>query len=131
MAYSMVSVYGLDEKVGNVSFYGLSQDQFQKPYSEDTATLIDDRVREIIEGQYMRAQKLLKDHRGDLDLLAKTLLEKEVIHKSDIERMIGPRPYQPKGTIARDEETATNPVESEINGIPPIPSFEKSPEEEV
>ena len=72
MAYSMVSVYGLDEKVGNVSFYGMSQDQFSKPYSEDTATLIDDRVREIIDGQYERAQKMLKSHRSELEMLANT-----------------------------------------------------------
>jgi AFG3 family protein len=122
MAYSMVSVYGLDEKVGNVSFYGMSQDQFQKPYSEDTATLIDDRVREIIDGQYERAQQMLIAHRSDLEMLAKALLEKEVIHKADIERMIGPRPFQVKGTTAKDEETQTNPVAQEPNGIPPIPS---------
>lgn len=122
MAYSMVSVYGLDEKVGNVSFYGMSQDQFSKPYSEDTATLIDDRVREIIDGQYERAQKMLKSHRAELEMLAKALLEKEVIHKADIERMIGPRPYQVKGTTAKDEETQTNPVDQEPPGIPPIPS---------
>ncbi len=122
MAYSMVSVYGLDEKVGNVSFYGMSQDQFSKPYSEDTATLIDDRVREIIDGQYERAQKMLKSHRAELELLAKALLEKEVIHKADIERMIGPRPYQVKGTTAKDEETQTNPVDQDPSGIPPIPS---------
>ncbi|MBK9103726.1 MAG: ATP-dependent zinc metalloprotease FtsH [Saprospiraceae bacterium] len=122
MAYSMVSVYGLDEKVGNVSFYGMSQDQFQKPYSEDTATLIDDRVREIIDGQYERAKLMLIEHRSDLEVLAKALLEKEVIHKADIERMIGPRPFQIKGTTAKDEETQTNPVDQEPSGIPPIPS---------
>ncbi len=122
MAYSMVSVYGLDEKVGNVSFYGMSQDQFSKPYSEDTATLIDDQVREIIDGQYERAQKMLKSHRAELEMLAKALLEKEVIHKADIERMIGPRPYQVKGTTAKDEETQTNPVDQDPKGIPPIPS---------
>jgi len=122
MAYSMVSVYGLDEKVGNVSFYGMSQDQFQKPYSEDTATLIDDRVREIIDGQYERAKLMLIEHRSDLEVLAKALLEKEVIHKADIERMIGPRPFQIKGTTAKDEETQTNPVDQDPSGIPPIPS---------
>jgi cell division protease FtsH len=123
MAYSMVSVYGLDVEVGNVSFYGLAQDQFQKPYSEDTATLIDNRVRIIIDGQYARAQDLLKAHKGDLELLAKTLLEKEVIHKSDIERLIGPRPYVTKGTQGKDEDPETNPVDQGNNLIPPIPGF--------
>jgi len=128
MAYSMVSVYGLDEKVGNVSFYGMSQDQFQKPYSEDTATLIDDRVREIIDGQYERAQQMLIAHRSELELLAKALLEKEVIHKADIERMIGPRPFHAKGTTAKDDETQTNPVDQDPSGIPPIPTIETNPD---
>lgn len=122
MAYSMVSVYGLDEKVGNVSFYGMSQDQFAKPYSEDTATLIDDRVREIIDGQYERAQQILREHRTDLEVLAKTLLEKEVIHKADIEKLIGPRPFQVKGTTAKDEEHQSQPVDRDPEGIPPIPA---------
>jgi len=127
MAYSMVSVYGLDSEVGNVSFYGLAQDQFQKPYSEDTATLIDNRVRQIIDGQYNRAQELLKAHRSELELLAKTLLDKEVIHKSDIERMIGPRPYQTKGHIGKDEDPQTNPVDQGNNLVPPIPNLEPGP----
>ncbi len=130
MAYSMISVYGLDEKVGNVSFYGLSQDQFNKPYSEDTATLIDNRVRVMIDGQYARAQELLKEHKNDLEALARQLLEKEVIHKSDIEKLIGPRPYQDKGTKAQDDESQTNPVIGDILDIPPIPSSGTQADEE-
>ena len=128
MAYSMVSVYGLDAAVGNVSFYGLAQDQFQKPYSEDTATLIDNRVRQIIDGQYDRAQDLLKEHRNELELLAKALLEKEVIHKSDIERLIGPRPYQVKGHPGKDEDPETNPVDQGNNLTPPLPNLIPTPD---
>ncbi|MEO6130398.1 MAG: ATP-dependent zinc metalloprotease FtsH, partial [Saprospiraceae bacterium] len=128
MAYSMVSIYGLDVEVGNVSFYGLSQDQFSKPYSEDTATLIDNRVRIIIDGQYARAQELLRSHKSDLEVLAKTLLEKEVIHKSDIERLIGPRPYQTKGTQGKDDDPVTDAVDQGNNLIPPIPVFIPLPE---
>jgi len=94
MAYSMVAVYGMNDTVGNVSFYGMSQDQFNKPYSDDTATKIDDEVRKIAEAQYARAQELLKKHRSELDILAQELLTKEVLLKSDVERLIGPRPYQ-------------------------------------
>jgi cell division protease FtsH len=130
MAYSMVSIYGLDIEVGNVSFYGLAQDQFQKPYSEDTATLIDNRVRVIIDGQYARAQELLKTHKNDLEILAKTLLEKEVIHKSDIERLIGPRPYQTKGTQGKDDDPVTDAVDQGNNLVPPIPVFVPSPEDD-
>ncbi len=128
MAYSMVSVYGLDVEVGNVSFYGLSQDQFSKPYSEDTATLIDNRVRIIIDGQYARAQELLRSHKGDLEILAKTLLEKEVIHKSDIERLIGARPWVIKGHPGKDEDPVTDAVDQGNNLIPPIPNFMPQPE---
>jgi len=94
MAYSMVSVYGMSDKVGNVSFYRLSQDQFQRPYSDETAKLIDDEVREMIDGQYRRAKALLSEHRRELELLAQTLLEKEVIVKSDLIKLIGPRPSE-------------------------------------
>lgn len=99
MAYSMVAVYGMNEKVGNVSFYGMSQDQFNKPYSDETAFLIDDEVRKLVDEQYVRAQELLKLKRKELDILAKELLEKEVIVKSDLENLIGPRPWRPKETI--------------------------------
>lgn len=127
MAYSMVAVYGLDDKVGNVSFYGLSQDQFQKPYSDETATLIDDQVREIVNGQYARAQELLKAHRNELESLAKMLLEKEVLHKTDVEALIGPRPFATSGTLAKDEESATNPVtESVTETTSPVISEEEN-----
>ena len=92
MAYGMVTVYGMNKNVGNVSFYAMSQDQFNKPYSNETARLIDVEVRGLIEAQYMRAQTLLTEKREELNLLANTLLEKEVLLKSDVERLIGPRP---------------------------------------
>ncbi len=96
MAYSMVTVFGMNEKIGNVSFYGMSQDNFQKPYSDDTARLIDDEVRKLIESQFNRAKEVLTANRDKLDLIAKTLLEKEVLVKSDVEKLIGPRPFPEK-----------------------------------
>jgi len=93
MAYGMVAVYGMNEKVGNVSFYGMQQDNFTKPYSDETARLIDDEVRNMIESQYDRAQKLLTEKRTELNMLAEKLLEKEVLLKSDLEKLIGPRPF--------------------------------------
>ncbi|HNR06891.1 MAG TPA: ATP-dependent zinc metalloprotease FtsH [Saprospiraceae bacterium] len=96
MAYSMVTIFGMNDKVGNVSFYGMSQDNFQKPYSDETARLIDDEVRKLVESQFLRAKQLLRDHRDKLDLIAQTLLEKEVLVKSDVERLIGPRPFPEK-----------------------------------
>src|SRR5690606_16820375 len=88
MAYSMISIFGMNEKVGNVSFYGMSQDNFNKPYSDETAKLIDDEVRKLIDLQYERSKNLLREHREDLEKLAQRLLEKEVLLKSDVERLI-------------------------------------------
>ena len=93
MAYSMVSVFGMSDEVGQVSFYGMQDQSFQKPYSDDTATKIDDEVRRLVQEQYERAQQLLKDRREELEIIARELLDKEVIVKSDVERLIGKRPF--------------------------------------
>ncbi len=93
MAYSMVTIFGMNENVGQVSYYGLSSESFQKPYSEETASMIDAEVRKLTDSQYERAQKLLQEKRGELEKLAKQLLEKEVLLKSDVEKLIGARPY--------------------------------------
>jgi len=89
MAYSMVAIFGMNEKVGQVSFYGMQNDQFHKPYSDETASLIDEEVRSLTDSQYARAKKLLFEKRNELELLANKLLEKEVLIKSDVERLIG------------------------------------------
>jgi AFG3 family protein len=92
MAYGMIAIYGMSDKVGNVSFYKMSQEQFSKPYSEDTARMIDDEVRKLIDSQYIRAKQLLTERKDALEKLAQTLLEKEVMTKSDVEKLIGKRP---------------------------------------
>jgi AFG3 family protein len=94
LAYGMVVTYGMNNNVGNVSFYGMSKDSFTKPYSEETSSMIDSEVRILVEEQYKRAQELLKDKRKELDILAKRLLEKEVILKKDIIDLIGDRPFE-------------------------------------
>jgi cell division protease FtsH len=93
MAYSMISIFGMNEKVGQVSFYGLSNESYQKPYSDETATLIDEEVRKMVNAQYERAKELLRERRQELESIAQALLEKEVLLKSDLERLIGPRPF--------------------------------------
>lgn len=106
MAYSMVTVFGMNDNVGQVSFHGLQNDSFQKPYSDDTATLIDEEVRKLLNEQYQRAQNLLLEKRNELELLANQLLEKEVLLKSDLETLIGPRPFteNEKNIITETEE---------------------------
>ncbi len=93
IAYSMVSTFGMNSKIGNVSFYGMSQENFNRPFSEETAKLMDEEVRQLIDVQYLRAQQLLTEKRHELDTLANELLKKEMLLKSDVERLIGPSPY--------------------------------------
>ncbi len=94
MAYAMTAIYGMNERVGHVSFYEMQQQGggFTKPYSEETSFLIDTECRRVIDEQYERAKALLTEKRHELELLAQELLTKEVLHKADLERLIGPRP---------------------------------------
>ena len=95
-AMAMVTIYGLDEKIGNVSYYD-SQNQgygFTKPYSEDTAKIIDQEIKKIIDTQYERAKAILKKHEDKLHQLANKLLESEVIFKEDLETIFGKRPFE-------------------------------------
>ncbi len=95
-AQAMVKIYGLNEKIGNVSYYDSSGQQeysFQKPYSEKTAELIDKEISETIEFQYTRAKQILTENRDKLDALAKMLLEKEVIFKDDLDVLFGKRTF--------------------------------------
>jgi cell division protease FtsH len=99
-AYGMVTVYGMNEKIGNVSYYDPNSDQtFTKPYSEETGKIIDEEVRGIIDKAYKRTLKLLTDKREDVKKLAKALLEKEVLFQSDVEELIGKRPFEKKQTV--------------------------------
>ena len=120
MAYSMITVYGLNEKVGNVSFYGMqSEGGFTKPYSEETATLIDNESRKIIEEQYERAKQLLREKRKELELIANELLNKEVLHKDDLERLIGRREFDDvpgdDGEKAKSENIGVDTLKEDID----------------
>jgi len=98
-AYAMVSIFGMSDKVGNVSFYdssGRSDYTFTKPYSEKTAELIDEEVKLIIDEQYERAKKILKQNEEGHKKLAELLLEREVIFSEDLENIFGKRPWEDK-----------------------------------
>ncbi len=97
MAYSMVTVYGMNDKVGNISYYDPSADNtFTKPYSEETGKMIDEEVRKLIADAYVSTKKLLTEKKEQVEILAKQLLEKEVLYQSDVEALIGKRPYEEK-----------------------------------
>ncbi|QQS29504.1 MAG: ATP-dependent zinc metalloprotease FtsH [Sphingobacteriales bacterium] len=94
MAYAMVAIYGMNLKVGNVSFHDAENEySFQKPYSDETARMIDEEVRTMINTAYERTKALLIEKRQQLELLAQELLKKEILFKDDLERLIGKRPY--------------------------------------
>ncbi|PWK26768.1 cell division protease FtsH [Arcicella aurantiaca] len=97
LAYSMVTVYGMNDKLGNVSFYdskGGNEYNFNKPYSEQTAREIDEEARKIIALAYERTKNLLTEKQDKLEILAQELLVKEVLFQSDLERLVGARPYE-------------------------------------
>ena len=103
-ARSMVTVYGLNDKIGNLTYYdssGQNDYGFTKPYSDVTAQVIDKEISNIIETQYQRAIKLLKKHKTKLIELANFLLEKEVIFKEDLIRIYGERPFDPKDLVKK------------------------------
>ena len=95
VAYSIVTIYGMNKAIGNLSFYDSKQSEynFQKPYSDATAETIDKEVKKVIEECYERTKGLLVQHRDKLEIIAKELLEKEILFQSDLERLIGKRPF--------------------------------------
>ena len=138
LAYSIVSVYGMNDKIGNVSFYDSKGDGYKmtKPYSETTAEVIDEEVRKLILSAYDRTKELLTHRIKELEILAKELLEKEILFQADLERLIGKRPFDKETTyqaftnkkndlkepdlISKEGDETSNP-ESSDPLIDPIP----------
>jgi cell division protease FtsH len=107
-ARAMVTVYGLSDKIGNLTYYdssGQSEYGFSKPYSEQTAEIIDKEISRIIEEQYQRAIKLLEEHKDKLTQLAEVLLDKEVIFKDNLEKIFGKRAFEKEQPINPKEKT--------------------------
>ncbi|OUS20015.1 peptidase M41, partial [Nonlabens dokdonensis] len=98
-----VTIYGLNDKVGNITYYdssGQSEYSMTKPYSEQTAVVIDEEISKIIEAQYQRAIKILTENKDKLTELAEILLEKEVIFKDDLEKIFGKRTFVKEEAVA-------------------------------
>ena len=114
-AYAMVSIYGLNERLGNISFYdSQGRDSFTKPYSEDTARIIDEEVSKLIEGQYQRALQVLTENQDKLTALAEQLLTTEVIFKEDLERIFGKRQWESEELVEHTEVLNEAPNETEL-----------------
>jgi cell division protease FtsH len=114
MAYSMVTVYGMNGKIGNISYYDPTQENsFTKPFSEETGKMIDEEVRSLIAQAYERTKNLLTEKRREVEILAKELLEKEVLFQSDVETLIGKRPFEDKKILDVQPE-----VNSELSAPP-------------
>jgi len=129
IAYNMVMIYGMNEKVGNVSYYDMMKNnQFAKPYSEETAKLMDEEIRNIISEQYNRALSLLKEKRKELELLATELLNKEVLQKDDVERLVGKRPFDDV-----PDEKSGEKAKGDNNGVDTLldPETEDQPNKDV
>lgn len=126
MAYAMVTVYGMNEKLGNISFYDpQNEGAFQKPYAEETGRIIDEEVRKISDGAYNRVKKLLTEKMDAVRIIAEALLEKEVLYKDDLERLIGQRPFLEFPLVPHETSTPTLPLEAET------PNEDKPTEEPV
>jgi len=107
----MVTIYGLNDKIGNLTYYdssGQADYNFNKPYSEKTAELIDKEISNIIEFQYNRAIDILEKHKDKLTVLANELLDKEVIFKETLERIFGKRPFEKDTPQSEEPKVATS-----------------------
>jgi len=110
MAYAMVSVYGMNANIGNISFYDPQNDNsFSKPYSEETGKMIDEEVRKLVDKAYQRVRKMLTEKAEAVKLIAEELLKKEVLFKDDMERLIGKRPF-----VDHDHEAMMNEAEADV-----------------
>lgn len=122
LAYGMVTMYGMNDKLGNISFYDSkgSEYNFNKPYSEQTAKEIDDEVRKLIAEAYVRTKVLLTEKKEALEAVAQQLLEKEVLFQSDLVRLLGERPFE---SVTEYKKFMDN-IQHGPNGKPAAPVVE-------
>lgn len=135
LAYSMVTVYGMNDKIGKVSFHDAEKSEysFNKPYSEDTAKIIDQEVKKIIDDAYQRTTDLLKSKEKELETIAQALLEKEIIFQSDLVELIGARPFEKETeyeafTREREPEVVKVEEKKEVEESTPATPETSSPE---
>ena len=131
--YSMIAYAGMSDKLPNISYYNNQEYNFQKPYSETTAKIMDDEVLKMINEQYERAKKLLLLHKDGHNQLAELLIESEVIFAEDVERIFGKRPWISRSQeimeINKNAETAEKAEEPAENAEPAEPVESTEPAE--
>lgn len=137
LAYSMITIYGMNSKVGHVSFHDPQGEYgYQRPYSEKTAELIDEEVRALIQKAYDITEALLTEKKAELELVAKALLEKEILFKSDLETLIGRRPFDPiEDAVVEAEINSTGTIETpaiaeDNNSVTPVSEVTSTSSEE-
>jgi AFG3 family protein len=115
LSYAMVTVYGMNDKVGNVSFYDPQQETvFTKPYSEETGKLIDNEVRKLVDQAFQKTRDLLISKKAEVEKIALALLDREVLHQQDVEDLIGKRPFEEKKIFADELQVPAPPSNGEI-----------------
>lgn len=115
LSYAMVTVYGMNDKVGNVSFYDPQQETvFTKPYSEETGKLIDNEVRKLVDQAFQKTRDLLISKKAEVEKIALALLDREVLHQQDVEDLIGKRPFEEKKIFADELQVTAPPSNGEI-----------------
>ena len=121
-ARAMVAIYGLNEKIGNITFYDSSGQewQFNKPYSEKTAEIIDEEIKKVVGRQYQRALDILHKYKDKLLKLAERLREKEVLFREDLEEILGPRPFEQKQASEAEQKQDEKNDESQNAGQTPV-----------
>jgi AFG3 family protein len=125
-AYAMVTVYGMNDKIGNVSYYDPQQETtFTKPYSDETAKMIDQEVRKLIDDAYEKTKELLTEKKADVVKIAEALLEREVLFQSDVEALIGKRPFEEKKSLV-DEAAVSAIANGTVEEATPKTEEEKS-----
>jgi cell division protease FtsH len=117
-ARAMVTVYGLNERIGNITYYDSQENNdfgFQKPYSEKTAEVIDEEISKLVESAYVRAIEILNENKDKLTKLAEKLLEDEVIFKEDLETIFGKRPWNKEDEVKEESKSEVEAKNTDEN----------------
>ena len=120
MAQAQVVDYGMNPRIGQVSYSGNSDSQIHKPYSEETGRMIDEEIRNMVTELYEKTLNLIRERKKEVELVAETLLKKEVLSREDMIELLGPRPFDEKHPfdLLLEKKTEESPIEKKIEDKP-------------